>query len=144
MLPNLAVKAIKDLCHFIQPHLQIHLPSSHNQQHVLLQLYTMSLLTWVLPPGIKPFPLPSPPTDPLLDFLGSGQKLPPPGSTSLIPSWWMFPSFAFQQQSFLAHWLLHLSLNQFHFPSHSWINGLSTPQKASAGKALARQMTINS
>lgn len=81
-----AVMTILDPCYFILPHLQVHLPSSHNEHRAVPQLHAVSLLTWLIPPGMRPPTLPSPPLNLLLNFQGSGQKPPPPGSTSLIPS----------------------------------------------------------
>ena len=106
MLPNLTVKAIQDPHYFTQPHLQIHLPSNHNE--------------WHTHHVFAPMALPSLPLDLLLNFQGSVQK--PPSSRKYFSDRFLMnvPLLCFPTANPLpAYLLFHWSIIQFHCQSHS-------------------------
>lgn len=111
---NLAVKAIRTfptLFSLISIYITLQQPqsttcSSSAIHHVFAHIVAS---TW----NQTHFPLPSPPTDPLLDFLGSGQAT---SSRKYFSDPFLnVPLLCFPIAIISIHWLLHLSLNQFTF-----------------------------
>ena len=142
MLPNLAVKAIQDPCHFIQPHLQIHLPSSHNDQRALPSathhvFAHMVVSTWNEAPSLAISTFRS--LTQLPRFRSKATSCGKPFSDPFLMHVPLpLPSYS---NHLLAHLLLHLSLNQFHFQAHSLQASLPHRRQWWEGTG---QVTINS